>query len=74
MTILTKVWRVGTCSDENCKIETQGLQIHVDGRKPSHQVQIKFHPFVVLGLEVGSAMSFLALRFFRSRTLMSLEK
>lgn len=36
-------WRVGACSDENCKIETQGLQIHVDGRKPSHQVQINFH-------------------------------
>ena len=41
--------------NEKCKIETQRLQIRVDGGRRSHRVQIKFHVTVALGLELALA-------------------
>ena len=67
-------WRVGACSDEECEVETQRLQIRVDGGRLSHWVQIKFHMTLVLGLEFDSAIGCLALGFFRSRSLRSLNR
>lgn len=66
--------RVGACADEKCKVETEGLQVHVGGRKHLHRVQVKFHTTMVLGLGFGSAAGFLAPGFFKSGTLMSISK